>query len=127
MGSSELVLAALKFNERINKQDLEGLAELMTNDHTFIDNFGEVTRGKEVMKEAWKDFFRKYPDYRNMFTCVTIQNNVVVMLAIPHAHTNHLMVQAFGLLRCVVNLFLNGECIGLVKGENENRQQVWLS
>ena len=80
MGSSELVLAALKFNERINKQDLEGLAELMTNDHTFIDNFGEVTRGKEVMKEAWKDFFRKYPDYRNMFTCVTIQNNIVVMV-----------------------------------------------
>jgi hypothetical protein len=37
MDSSKLILTALKFNEKINLQDLEGLAELMTTDHTFID------------------------------------------------------------------------------------------
>jgi ketosteroid isomerase-like protein len=80
MDSSKLMLTALRFNERINQQDLEGLTELMTNDHTFIDNSGNVTKGKDVMKEGWRDFFKKYPDYRNIFTCVTIQNNVVVMV-----------------------------------------------
>jgi ketosteroid isomerase-like protein len=48
------MLIALKFNEKINLQDLEGLAELMTEDHTFIDNSGEITKGKDVMKEGWR-------------------------------------------------------------------------
>jgi len=36
MDSSKLMLTALRFNERINQQDLEGLAELMTDDHTLM-------------------------------------------------------------------------------------------
>jgi len=80
MDSSKLMLIALKFNEKINQRDLEGLAGLMTDDHTFIDNEGDVTKGKDVMKEGWREFFKKYPDYRNIFTCVTTQNNVVVMV-----------------------------------------------
>jgi ketosteroid isomerase-like protein len=71
---------ALRFNDRINKQDLEGLAELMTNDHVFIDSGGKVTKGKNVMKEGWKEFFKKYSDYRNEFTTVTVQDNIVVMV-----------------------------------------------
>ena len=46
------LLTALRFNDRINQRDLEGLAELMTDDHTFIDNSGNVTKGKLAMKEG---------------------------------------------------------------------------
>jgi uncharacterized protein (TIGR02246 family) len=80
MGSSQLILTAIRFNEKINQQDLKGLAELMTEDHTFIDNDGMVTKGKDAMKEAWRKFFERYPDYRNTFTCVTIQNDIVVIV-----------------------------------------------
>ena len=80
MDSSELMLTALRFNERINQQDLEGLVELMTDDHTFIDGGGNITEGKNAMKEVWRQFFKKYPDYRNKFTSVTVQDNVVVMV-----------------------------------------------
>jgi len=80
MDSSELMLTALRFNDRINQQDLEGLVELMTDDHTFVDNAGNVTKGKNVMKEHWRGFFKKCPDYRNEFTGVTVQDNVVVMV-----------------------------------------------
>ncbi|MFX1486460.1 MAG: nuclear transport factor 2 family protein [Promethearchaeota archaeon] len=76
---SKQMLIALKFNEKINLRDLEGLADLMTDDHTFIDNFGEITKGKDAMKEGWREFFEKYPDYRNAFTCVTVRDNTVVM------------------------------------------------
>lgn len=76
---SKLVLIALKFNEKINQRDLEGLARLMTDDHTFIDNFGEITKGKDLMKDGWRGFFEKYPDYRNIFTCVTVRDDVVIM------------------------------------------------
>jgi ketosteroid isomerase-like protein len=80
MGSSDLMLIALKFNERINQQDLDGLAELMTEDHVFMDSDGNVTKGKQVMKEGWRKFFKEYPDYRNEFTCITVQNNIVVIV-----------------------------------------------
>lgn len=77
------MLTALSFNDRISQQDLEGLTELMTDDHTLIviaNNKGETTKGKNVVKEGWREFFKKYPDYRNIFTCVTIQDNIVVMV-----------------------------------------------
>ena len=80
MVSFELMSIALKFNEKINQQDLEGLAELMTDDHTFIDSDGAVTKGKDVMKKGWQEFFKRFPDYKNIFTCVTIQNDIVVMI-----------------------------------------------
>ncbi len=80
MDSSKLMLVALRFNDRINQQDLEGLVELMTDDHTFIDSGGKITKGKDTMKDRWREFFKKYPDYRNNFTSVTVQDNVVVMI-----------------------------------------------
>lgn len=80
MESFDLMNVAMKFNEKINQRDLEGLAHLMTDDHAFIDNAGNVTKGKKGMKEAWGKFFEQFPDYKNIFNSVTVQNNVVVMV-----------------------------------------------
>ncbi len=71
---------ALKFNEEINEQDLEGLAGLMTDDHTFVDNDNNTTKGKKTMLKGWKEFFKTHPDYRNTFTCITTQDNIVIMV-----------------------------------------------
>ena len=80
MDAFDVMMVALKFNEKINARDLEGLAELMTEDHTFIDIPGEVYRGKGIMKDGWRDFFTRYPDYRNIFTRVQVDNDFVVMV-----------------------------------------------
>jgi uncharacterized protein (TIGR02246 family) len=80
MDAFGVMMVALNFNVKINQRDLEGLAELMTEDHTFIDIPGEVHKGKEVMKKGWKEFFTKFPDYRNVFTDVKVTNNGVVMV-----------------------------------------------
>jgi uncharacterized protein (TIGR02246 family) len=80
MDSFDIMMVALRFNEKINERNLEGLAELMTDDHTFIDSDGAITKGKDVMKEGWRKFFKGYPDYRNVFTSVTVQNDVVVIV-----------------------------------------------
>ena len=77
MDSFDIMMVALKFNEMINQRDLDGLVELMTDDHTFIDNSGDIDKN---MKVGWKEFFENYPDYRNIFTSVTVKNNVVVMV-----------------------------------------------
>ncbi|NWG10566.1 hypothetical protein HXY33_02265 [Candidatus Bathyarchaeota archaeon] len=52
----------------------------MSDDHAFIDDSGEITKGKSVMKEDWRKFFEDYPDYRNVFTSVVVQNDVAVMV-----------------------------------------------
>ena len=77
--SFDLLLVVLRFNEKINQRDLEGLAELMADDYTFISNSGEVTKGKDVNKQGWKQFFEEYPDYKNIFTTTTVQDDTVVM------------------------------------------------
>ena len=53
------------FMEAINAGDVEGLAGLMTEDHTFIDSGGTVVTGSEGMTEGWRGFFEMFPDYRN--------------------------------------------------------------
>lgn len=77
MDSFDAMMVALKFNEKINQRDLTGLVKLMSDDHIFIDNFGDVDSN---MEEGWKQFFANYPDYRNIFTSVTVTENVVVMI-----------------------------------------------
>ncbi len=80
MDSFDVMMVALNFNVKINQRDLDGLVELMTDDHTFIDIPGEIHKGKSVMKKGWGEFFESYPDYRNVFTSVTVNDNLVVMV-----------------------------------------------
>ena len=54
---------ALRFVERINAHDVDGLAALMTDEHRFIDSGGTVHTGRERMREAWTEYLRMVPDY----------------------------------------------------------------
>jgi len=77
MNKRDPKLIALQFNECINKQDLDGLSSLMTEDHTFIDREENVLTSKEKMIEAWKSFFKAFPDYKNTFNKIESKNNQV--------------------------------------------------
>ena len=44
------MMVALKFNEKINQRNLDGLVDLMTDDHTFIDNSGDACRRQNLQK-----------------------------------------------------------------------------
>jgi len=79
MNTVDPKLTALRFNEYINRQDIEGLSGLMTEGHTFIDRQGEVDQGKESMTRGWREFFRSFPDYRNTFERVQSQGDLVVL------------------------------------------------
>jgi len=79
MNTRDPKLTALQFNEYINRQDIDGLASLMSEGHTFIDRKGQVDEGKERMAQGWIDFFRSFPDYKNTFERVQSQGNLVVL------------------------------------------------
>jgi ketosteroid isomerase-like protein len=53
----------LQFLKRINQRDVDKLAELMTEDHVFIDSLGQSVRGREKMRAGWRSYFAFCPDY----------------------------------------------------------------
>jgi ketosteroid isomerase-like protein len=53
----------LAFIDRINAHDVEGLAVLMSDDHTFIDAHGNQVSGREKMIAGWHGYFEWFPDY----------------------------------------------------------------
>ena len=57
------VETALAFFERINERDANRLAELMTEDHVFIDAIGGEVRGREKMHAGWQGYYAMCPDY----------------------------------------------------------------
>ncbi|MFH2050744.1 MAG: nuclear transport factor 2 family protein [bacterium] len=80
MNTKDPKLIALQFNEYITSRDIEGLASLMTENHTFIDTGDGVNPGKDKMVSGWKWFFEKYPDYKNTFNRIESHDNFVTML-----------------------------------------------
>jgi ketosteroid isomerase-like protein len=70
----------VKFNDHINNRDLDGLAALMSDDHTFIDKASHAIRGKLKCLEAWRGFFMSFPDYRNVFDSLAVEDNRVVVV-----------------------------------------------
>jgi len=53
----------LQFLEHINQHDADKLAELMTEDHVFIDSLGQSVRGRGRMRTGWESYFAFCPDY----------------------------------------------------------------
>lgn len=70
----------LQFNRCINGRDLEGLAALMADEHTFIDSADQELVGKSACLRAWDAFFRQFPDYRNTFDKVRTRHGRVAIL-----------------------------------------------
>jgi hypothetical protein len=52
------------FIARINAHDADAIAAALTADHVFIDSRGTRITGREVMREGWRAYLRRVPDYR---------------------------------------------------------------
>jgi ketosteroid isomerase-like protein len=74
---SETEKIVIQFNNYINSQNLKGLENLMTDNHTFIDSINNSIKGKENCIKAWSAFFKAFPDYQNHFTALHCKDNTV--------------------------------------------------
>ena len=57
------VETVLEFMERINRRDADQVAELMSEDHLFVDSLGQKVQGREKMRAGWRGYFAFCPDY----------------------------------------------------------------
>ena len=49
---------------RINRRDLAGLVDMMTEDHVFFVDGEQPTVGRAAMEKAWRGYFDAFPAYR---------------------------------------------------------------
>ena len=80
MSTKDPKLVVLQFNECINNRDLQGLFNLMTEDHVFIDSNDDIQRGRELVIKGWRDFFSQFSDYRNQFGIVESREKHVFVI-----------------------------------------------
>ena len=79
MRAKEIVL---RFIELINAHDVDGLYDLMTEDHKFVDALGETVQGRDLMRGAWKMYFRMAPDYHISCDEMIGEGNVVAAFSV---------------------------------------------
>jgi uncharacterized protein (TIGR02246 family) len=68
------------FVDAINRQSAEGIADLITEDHVFVDSLGTRIEGKQQMKAGWEGYFRMVPDYTILIDETLVDGAEAVML-----------------------------------------------
>ena len=54
----------IRFVEAINDHNVDEIINLMSEDHVFIDAYGDTYIGKKGMKEGWEGYYGLFPDYK---------------------------------------------------------------
>src|SRR5947208_12683424 len=54
----------LKFIDRINAHDVDGIMELVSPDYEFVNSSGDHFRDRQFIRETWREQFRIHPDYK---------------------------------------------------------------
>jgi steroid delta-isomerase-like uncharacterized protein len=72
------------FVRAINAHDVHAVADLMSEDHVFIDSLGAAVRGKETMRKGWEGYFRMVSNYTLTIEETYASENAVVMLGVAH-------------------------------------------
>lgn len=68
-----------RFNDAINRRDIEAIAALITDDYTFTDSGGHVETGRKNGLNSRRRFFAAFPDYRNVFERTELRGDVVTV------------------------------------------------
>lgn len=73
-------VVAQQFVRAINRQDVDAMAALMTDEHRFIDALGNVVTGRAAMRTGWAGYFRMVPDYSIAVDEIYSDGPVVILL-----------------------------------------------
>lgn len=67
------------FIKAINDHDVNKIYDLMSEDHIFIDGYGDKHTGKIGMKEGWQNYYKMFPDYLVEITDI-VENDQIIGL-----------------------------------------------
>jgi ketosteroid isomerase-like protein len=69
----------LAFLERINSVDADRVAEMLAENHVFIDGLGRAVHGRETMRAGWLGYYTMCPDYRISHHTIFANGNQVAV------------------------------------------------
>ncbi len=73
---------AQAFIRAINRQNVDEITRLMTEQHRFIDSLGQVFEGRETLRRGWAKYFEMVPDYTVAIEETMCDGPIVVMLGV---------------------------------------------
>jgi ketosteroid isomerase-like protein len=79
MKTTEPVQVVLEFINRINRHDVDGICDLMTPDHLFVDGLGNKMTGAQAMRKGWDAYFTWFPDYAVSHDTILRDQDVVLL------------------------------------------------
>lgn len=79
MTTASAVETVTAFVAKINAHDVNGLVQLMTPDHVFIDALGAKFEGAENLRHGWTGYYAWFPDYAIEVTEVFDKAEVVAL------------------------------------------------
>lgn len=69
-----------RFIDRVNAHDLNGIVELLSADHRFVDSLGAVFEGRETLRAGWTGYLRMVPDYTITLERVIENGSEVILI-----------------------------------------------
>jgi hypothetical protein len=74
------VATVVSFIDRINRSDLDGLRELMHDNHTLVVLDESPLTGRQANVDAWSGYFSAFPDYVIYPRCIASKGSRVAVL-----------------------------------------------
>ena len=69
----------MHFVEAINEHDADTIYARLTDDHAFIDAYGNEVNGSDKMKAGWAGYFQWFPDYKIEVTSIFGDNGTIAV------------------------------------------------
>jgi len=80
MNPDDTKAVAIQFVDKINHHDVNGILDMLTDDHMLIIE-GEIdAEGKSKMENAWQYYFDMFPDYTIKPSRVEVNGGLVVIV-----------------------------------------------
>jgi len=74
-----------RFVKAINDHNVEEILNLMSEDHLFIDAYGDTHIGKKGMKEGWKGYYELFPDYKIDIKEIIEEGSIIALFGYANA------------------------------------------
>jgi ketosteroid isomerase-like protein len=66
-----------EFVSAINEHNVDKIYALMSDNHKFIDSYGNEVSGREQMKAGWTSYFNLFPDYEIEIIDLFVENDTI--------------------------------------------------
>jgi ketosteroid isomerase-like protein len=70
----------LDFIGAINRADVDGILNIITDDHILIDSHDNKMTGKDNLRQAWIGYFELFPDYKIEVNDILEKDSLICIL-----------------------------------------------